>query len=183
MGDKAEVNVRYQIKTKGPNEVLTVWQAKPSTPSLFLGSLAHLLGRVSSPGEVFLYFSPRHPSLSVMERCVEDRLCEVSSPDKKITLIQPTSWDNFGEILVRLSARNLMGVDAFAPAAPGYVPKPRRFFAGGFYWFKRYLGELKWWCIFHLDEEHCLDMELWARRGVSDACEKLADRLRSETAA
>ncbi len=169
----------HKLRRKGRDEIVEVWPEGEGTAQVILRSMAHLVGNVAALDEFFFDLPCRD---EMVDRFEKDGLCRVTTRDKHLTLARATSWDKAGQLLYRLHDAEYMGVDSFAPATPGYVPRPRRLFSGGEYWFRHNLEYLKFFCIFHLEYAWALDMELWTRPRFSDACERLVGVLKARDA-
>lgn len=141
----------------------------------FPNRAVELLGRVCKPTEFCFLFPTGSTGLDLIRPCIEQKLCGVSYHDKGVTVLQPGDWGDAEAVLRQLMAGNLNGAEAFAPAVPGYIPRPR--FLSGAHWFKRHLGHLKCFCLFSFEMPR---MELWSKRGVDKACDDLFRRLQAK---
>ena len=167
------MKVGFDIKRKGTNRVLSVGPGRGVDEKQFLKCVSHLMSRISNLDEFFFLLDP-YREIESFER---QKLCQVISRDKRWTLARPTSWEGASEILIRITESRLRGVDAFSPARAGYVPRGGGLSSSGYHWFKPHLRRLKWFCLFWLDKDDQFYMELWAKRGRDNVCERLFQQL------
>ena len=174
------MKLTYKFKRKRGIDVLTICEGEPEPYEALLNSVGRMMSKISSLGELsFVFPCWQGRLMQVVDACVHEQLWRVSGRREGLLFVQPANWENVGETLRRLRAERFANAEAFAAAAPGYVPRAKRRFSLKPYHLRWDLDRMKWFCFFELEPPYRPWMKLWSRKGISNACAKLVEELRA----